>query len=88
MTMLDDFFAKEGRIGALHMSRPLPQWVNDLTTTHEKDSLVKGLVDGRMTALSMGKREMLEAFAAKYGFEYDMPKSDVLLKNMDKNHDR
>lgn len=88
MTNLDEFLAKDGELKSLHSSMPLPQWVKDLTSGREKDDLIKDFVDGRLTALSVGNKEMLETFAAKYGFEYEAPKSNVLINNMDKNRGR
>lgn len=104
MTKFDDFFAKEGGVKSLHeklsisdaikermnnaAGKSLPQWVKDLMQNQEKESLIKGFVDGRMTALSVGKKDMLDSFAAKYGFEYETPKSNIIINNMDRSRDR
>lgn len=104
MTKMDEFFAKEGGVKSLHSKMPLPdaikekmneaafrslpQWVKDLKSNQEEKSLVNGFVDGRMTALSIGKKEMLDAFATKFGFEYETPKSKVIFNAMDKGYDR
>ncbi len=102
MTKLDEFFAKGWK--SLHDTRDipdaikakmneavikdLPQWVKDLMPNQEKADLIKGFVDGRMTALSVGNKDMLDGFAAKYGFEYETPKNNVLINSMDKNRGR
>lgn len=104
MTKLDEFFAKEGGVASLHDTRDipdaiknlineaairdLPQWVKDLMPNQEKADLIKDFVGDRMTALSVGNKDMLEAFAAKYGFEYETPKNNVLINNMDKDRGR
>ncbi len=104
MTKFDEFFAKEGALKTLHATMPLPngikekinaavannlpQWVKDLMPNQEKKDLMKDFVDGRMTALSIGNKEMLDGFAAKYGFEYETPKANVLMHNLDKSRDR
>lgn len=104
MTKVDEFFAKEGGVKSLHSTMPLsgsikekmneaaartlPQWAKDLMPKHEKTDLIKNFVNGRMTALSVGKKEMLDSFAAKYGFEYETPKNNVLINNMDKDRGR
>ena len=69
-------------------SENLPQWVKDLMPNQEKDALIKGFVDGRMTALSIGKKDMLDSFAAKYGFNYDTSKSNIMINNMNRSRDR
>lgn len=104
MTKLDDFLNKEGSVKSVHSSAPLPQWLHDeiekvnmatlpqwakdLMPNQEKADLIKGFVDGRMTALSVGNKEMLDAFAAKQGFEYSSAKNNMLINNLDKNRDR
>lgn len=104
MTKLDEFFAKEGGVASLHDTRDipdaiknmmnnaavrdLPEWVKDLMPKQEKADLIKGFVDGRMTALSVGNKDMLDGFAAKYGFEYETPKNNILINNMDKGRGR
>ena len=104
MTKMDEFLAKEGGVKSLHstMTLPdaikekinaaafesLPQWVKDLMPGQEKDNLIKKFVDGRMTALSVGKKDMLDSFAAKYGFAYETSQSNLILNNMDKNRGR
>lgn len=104
MTKLDEFFAKEGGVKSLHSTMPLPdvikekmneaagknlpQWVKDLMNGHEKTDLIKDFIEGRMTALSVGNKDMLDGFAAKYGFEYETPKNNVLINSMDKNRGR
>lgn len=104
MTNLDEFFAKEGGVKSLHstMSLPdaikekmneaairgFPDWVKDLMPNQEKADLIKDFVAGRMTALSVGNKDMLDGFAAKYGFEYETPKNNILINNMDKDRGR
>lgn len=104
MSKMDDFFAKEGGVKLLHSSailpesvqdklnaaafESLPQWVKDLKSNNAEESLIKDMIKGRMTALSIGNKDMLDGFAAKFGFVYDTPKNNVLMNNMDKNRGR
>ena len=104
MTKLDEFFAQEGGVKLLHSSavlpesvqdklnaavfNSLPQWVKDLKSNHEEKSLIKNIVKGRMMAISIGDKDILNRFSAKYGFEYETPKNNILINNMDKNRGR
>lgn len=104
MTKLDEFFSKAGGITSCHDTRAipdkiqnlineaairdLPQWVKNLMPNQEKADLIKDFVGDRMTALSVGNKDMLDGFAAKYGFEYETPKNNILINNMDKDRGR
>ncbi len=104
MSKYEEFFEKEGAIKVVDSTdalpkwvqermndaavRDLPQWVKDLMPGHEKIDLIKDFVNGRMSALSIGEKNMLDAFAAKYGFEYETPQTNKLIKTMDQNRGR